>query len=64
MLHTDIMTTYEGKQINVSFDNHKDMYNYMLENGITSCRAYTTIASVKVTEEITITLNDLEKVLP
>lgn len=63
MILTDISLTCDGIKSVMSFDNHKQLYDYMIKNNIDSCRSCATIASLNITGYITVTLEDIKKIL-
>ncbi len=63
MILTDISVTCEGIKSVMSFDNHKQLYDYMIANNIDSCRSCAIIASLNVTGYVTVTPNDIKKIL-
>jgi hypothetical protein len=63
MILTDIPVTCDGIKSVMSFDNHKQLYDYMIANNIVSCRSCATLASLNITGYITVTPNDIKKIL-
>ena len=63
MLLTNIMLVCEGKKAPLSFENHQELYDYMITHDIPSCSTSATIAGVEVMPPITVTPEDLQKIL-
>lgn len=63
MLVTDIVGSADGKTSTYSFNNHADLYDYMVKHDITACHIHATLASVQVTDRIEVTQADLKRLL-
>lgn len=63
MLITDIKATVDGVTSTLSFGSHAELRDYMLRHGIDSCRCRATIASIPVTDEIEVTVEDLDEIV-